>query len=221
MSFLNELTKIKILYVEIMINENIIELEKKNTPKGTVSVIGCGRLGIRVIMDLIEVHKGGAFQIFVYDCANIEENDTIHRKYGAKIGENKAKFAENFYNNKIMGFCENITIKNIQSIQGDIVIICIAGGDTIPIRKAIIKYCEKNNIKTIGTNGVFGIEETVKVGDAIYSNGPINYVGIENEGHIVVGTGKYIRDGAPITPYTLDEISKKMIIECLKIINKL
>jgi predicted ThiF/HesA family dinucleotide-utilizing enzyme len=46
-------------------------------------------------------------------------------------------------------------------------------------------------------------------------------VNIENEGHIVVGTGRYIRDGAPITPYILDEISKKMIIECLKIINKI
>ncbi|ABR56132.1 UBA/THIF-type NAD/FAD binding protein [Methanococcus aeolicus Nankai-3] len=205
----------------IMVNENITELEKKLVPKGTVSVIGCGRLGIRVIMDLIEVHRGGPLQIFAYDGANIAKNDIIHRKYGAKIGENKAKFAEDFFSDKVVAVCENITIETVQSIKGDVAIICIAGGDTTPIREAIIKHCEKNNIKTIGTNGVFGIEETVKVGDAIYSDGPVNYVNIENEGHIVVGTGRYIRDGAPITPYILDEISKKMIIECLKIINKI
>ena len=43
-------------------------------------------------------------------------------------------------------------------------IICMAGGDTAPIRNGIIKYCEENGIKTIGTNGVFGIDEKVKGG---------------------------------------------------------
>ena len=206
--------------MEIKNIDTVEELEKKLVPKGSVSVIGCGRLGIRVVMDLLEVHRGGVQKIYVFDNAKIDKNDIIHRKFGGEIGEYKVKFAERFFNDKVVGITENINLDNLHLIKGDVVIICMAGGDTAPIRNGIIKYCEENGIKTIGTNGVFGIDEKVKVSDAKYANGPVQYMNIDKEGHIVVGTGRFIRDGEPITPYTLDEVSKKMVIECLKILNK-
>lgn len=201
--------------------DNVECLEKKLIPKGSVSVIGCGRLGIRVVMDLLEVHRGGAEKIYVFDNAKIDKNDVIHRKYGGEIGEYKVKFAERFFSEKVVGITKNITLNNLELIGGDVAIICIAGGNTMPVRNEIINYCKGNGIKTIGTNGVFGIDEKVKVSDAKYANGPVQYMNIKEEGHIVIGTGKFIRDCEPITPYTLDEISKRMVIECLKILNKI
>ncbi len=200
-------------------SENIEELEKKLTPKGSVSVIGCGRLGIRVVMDLLEVHRGGAEKIYVFDDAKIDKNDIIHRKLGGEIGEYKVKFAEKFFSDKIVGVPKNITLNTLGLINSDVAIICMAGGNTLPVRNEILAYCKENGIKTIGTNGVFGIDEKVKVSDAKYANGPVQYMNIKEEGHIVVGTERFIRDGEPITPYTLDEVSKKMVIECLKILN--
>ena len=82
----------------IMSNENIVELENKLTPKGTVSVIGCGRLGIRVIMDLIEVHRGGAHQIFVYDGANFALFSPIFAPYFLWIISFLAIFAPSYTN---------------------------------------------------------------------------------------------------------------------------
>jgi predicted ThiF/HesA family dinucleotide-utilizing enzyme len=199
--------------------DTVEELEKKLVPKGSVSVIGCGRLGIRVVMDLLEVHRGGAEKIYVFDNAKIDKNDIIHRKFGGEIGEYKVKFAERFFSDKVVGIAKNITLNNLELINGDVAIICIAGGNTLPVRNEILAYCNENGIKTIGTNGVFGIDEKVKVSDAKYANGPVQYMNIKEEGHIVVGTGRFIRDGEPITPYTLDEVSKKIVIECLKILN--
>ena len=199
---------------------DVEELENMLKPRGEVSIIGCGRLGVRVAFDLLEVHRGGVEKLYVFDNAKIEENDIIHRKLGGKIGEYKVDFIKRFFGDRVEAFRVNITKDNLHLIKGDVAIICMAGGDTAPIRNGIIKYCEENGIKTIGTNGVFGIDEKVKVSDAKYANGPVQYMNIDKEGHIVVGTGRFIRDGEPITPYTLDEVSKKMVIECLKILNK-
>ena len=199
--------------------EHVKTLENKLIPMGEVSIIGCGRLGVRVAMDLIEVHRGGPKKIYLYDGEKIDNNDIIHRKLGGKVGEYKVKFVERFYREKIVGINENINLNNLDLIKGDVAIICIAGGDTLPIRHEIINYCKEKGIKTIGTNGVFGIDEKIKVSDAKYANGPVKYMNIKEEGHIVVGSERFIRDGEPITPYTLDEISKKMVIECLRILN--
>jgi predicted ThiF/HesA family dinucleotide-utilizing enzyme len=200
---------------------DVEELEKMLKPRGEVSIIGCGRLGVRVAFDLLEVHRGGVEKLYIFDNAKIEENDIIHRKLGGKIGEYKVDFIKRFFGDRVEAFRVNITKDNLHLIKGDVAIICMAGGDTAPIRNGIIKYCEENGIKTIGTNGVFGIDEKVKVSDAKYANGPVQYMDIDKEGHIVVGTGRFIRDGEPITPYTLDEVSKKMVIECLKILDKI
>ena len=66
---------------------DVEELEKMLKPRGEVSIIGCGRLGVRVAFDLLEVHRGGVEKLYIFDNAKIEENDIIHRKLGGKIGE--------------------------------------------------------------------------------------------------------------------------------------
>ncbi|ENN96790.1 hypothetical protein J422_00005 [Methanocaldococcus villosus KIN24-T80] len=200
---------------------DVEELEKKLVPRGEVSLIGCGRLGIRVAFDLLEVHRGGVKKLYVFDGAKIEENDIIHRKLGGLVGEYKVEFLKRFFGNRVEAYNVNIGKDNLHLIKGDVTIICIAGGDTIPITREIIKYCWKKGIKTIGTNGVFGLEENIKVEDAYYCKGPAELLKLEREGHIVVGTGKFIKDFEPITPYTLDEIAKKIVIECLRILRRL
>ncbi len=199
---------------------NVEDLERMLIPKGEVSVIGCGRLGVRVIFDLLEVHRGGVEKVYVFDSAKIEENDIIHRKLGGKVGEYKVDFIKRFFKDRVESYKVNINEKNLNLIKGDVAIICIAGGDTIPTTKAIIEYCKSKGIKTIGTNGVFGIDEKIKVCDAKYAKGPAKFLNINEEGHIVVGTEKFIKDFEPITPYTLDEIAKRMVIECLRILWK-
>ena len=59
--------------------ESIENLEKRLRPRGEVSIIGCGRLGVRVAMNLMEVHRGGPEKIYLFDEAKIERNDIIHR----------------------------------------------------------------------------------------------------------------------------------------------
>ncbi len=199
---------------------NVEDLERMLIPKGEVSVIGCGRLGVRVIFDLLEVHRGGVKKVYVFDNAKIEENDIIHRKLGGNVGEYKVDFIKRFFKDRVESYKVNINKDNLNLIRGDIAIICIAGGDTIPTTKAIIEYCKSIGIKTIGTNGVFGIDEKVKVCDAKYAKGPAKFLNLSEEGHIVVGTEKFIKDFEPITPYTLDEIAKRMVIECLRILWK-
>ncbi|ACX72217.1 UBA/THIF-type NAD/FAD binding protein [Methanocaldococcus vulcanius M7] len=199
---------------------NIEEIENKLKPKGEVSIIGCGRLGIRVAFDLLEVHRGGVKRIHVFDNAKIEENDIIHRKLGGKIGDYKVDLVKRFFKDRVEAVRENITKENLDLIKGDVAIICIAGGDTIPTTRSIIEHCKNRGIKTIGTNGVFGIDEKVKVCDAKYAKGPAKFLNLEEEGHIVVGTEKFIRDFEPITPYSLNEISKLMVLECLRILWK-
>jgi len=201
--------------------ESIESLEKKLRPRGEVSIIGCGRLGVRVAMNLMEVHRGGPEKIYLFDRGKIEKDDIIHRKLGGKVGEYKVKFLERFYSERVVGIPTNIKVDNLHLIKGDVAIICIAGGDTIPTRLMIIEYCKSRGIKTIGTDGVFGIDEKVKVSDAKYTTGPARYLKLKEEGHTVVGTGKHIKDKEPITPYILDEIGKKMVIECLKVLNSI
>lgn len=196
---------------------DVEELEKRLKPKGEVSLIGCGRLGVRVAFDLLEVHRGGVKKLYIFDPAKIEENDIIHRKLGGKVGEYKVEFIKRFFRDRVEAHKININKDNLDLIKGDVTIICIAGGDTIPITKSIVEYCHKKGIKTIGTNGVFGIENKVYVDNAKYTKGPVKLLNLNKDiNHIVVGTRKFIKDGEPITPYTLDEMAKKIVIQCLK-----
>ncbi|WP_456419264.1 ThiF family adenylyltransferase [Methanocaldococcus infernus] len=194
--------------------DEVEELEKKLKPRGEVSIIGCGRLGVRVAFNLLEVHRGGAEKVYLFDSAKIEKNDIVHRRLGGKVGEYKVDLVKRFFGERAEVYRTNINKDNLHLIKGDVVIICIAGGDTIPITREIVNYCHERGIKTIGSNGVFGIEEKVYIDDSQYTKGPAKLLGVKN--HTVVGTRKFIKDGEPITPYTLDEIAKKMVILCLK-----
>lgn len=204
-------------YIICVVFMDIKALEDKLKPKGTVSIIGCGRLGVRIALDLLEVHRGGFEKIQIFDAARIDQNDVVHRKHGAKLGEYKVNFLKEFFPEKIEAFFEDINEENIEKITGDVVLIVFAGGDTLPIRKKIVEYCKNTKKVAIGTNGVFGFDPAIKIGDAKTEKGPVEFLKMESEGHLVVGTGKFIKDMEPITPYTLDEMAKHLVIESLKI----
>lgn len=122
-------------YIIFVIFMDIKALEDKLKPNGTVSIIGCGRLGIRIAMNILEVHRGGFEKLQIFDAAKIDQNDVVHRKHGAKIGEYKVNFLKEFFPERIEAFFEDITEKNIEKITGEVVLIVFAGGDTLPIRK--------------------------------------------------------------------------------------
>lgn len=204
-------------YIICVIFMDIKALEDNLKPKGTVSIIGCGRLGIRIAMDLLEVHRGGFEKLQIFDAARIDQNDVVHRKHGAKLGEYKVNFLKEFFPERIEAFFEDITEENIEKITGNVVLIVFAGGDTLPIRKKIVEYCKNTGKVAIGTNGVFGFNPIIKIGDAVSEKGPVEFLKMETKGHLVIGTGKFIKDMEPITPYTLDEMAKRIVIESLKI----
>jgi predicted ThiF/HesA family dinucleotide-utilizing enzyme len=52
---------------------NVEELERLKTPKGEVTLVGLGRLGIRVGINLVQVHRGGPKTIKAIDGQKISE----------------------------------------------------------------------------------------------------------------------------------------------------
>ena len=149
----------------------IQEIEDSRIPKGRIDLIGFGRLGLRIGIHLIQVHRGGPKEIGVFDGQKIDGGDVIFTMKGANIGEYKADFLnklcthdENF--RKIISVCEDITPDNLDLIKGDVVAIQIAGGNTIPIAAKIIKHAHERGAKTISTAGIFGFgDETIEVKD--------------------------------------------------------
>ncbi|MBP2173128.1 ThiF family adenylyltransferase [Methanococcus voltae] len=200
-------------------NDDMVEikaLEDNLKATGTVTVLGAGRLGARVVMDLLEVHRGGFEKIQVFDGAKIDKNDIVHRKYGAKVGDFKTKFLEDYYPEKIIGIPKYVDVENIKDIEGDVIISVIAGGDTLKIRESVLDYALKNDKQFISTNGVFGIEKPVKVEMSQEAKGPVEFMK-NMANHTVVGTGGLIKDGEPITPYTLDKMSELIVKTSLKL----
>lgn len=205
----------------------IQEMEDKKVPKGRIDLVGFGRLGLRTGINLIQVHRGGPKEICAIDGQTISGSDVIFTLYGAKDGENKTDFLkkicthdENF--RKIISMPQYITPENIDLIKGDVVVIEIAGGDTIPIASQIIKHVHNYGGRTVGTAGIFGIgDEEIEVKD-------ISEFGDENpavcelrkagitKNHTVVTTNTFIRDDKPITPYVLDKVSEKITEASLK-----
>ena len=126
----------------------IQEIEDSRIPKGRIDLIGFGRLGLRIGIQLIQVLRGGPKEIGVFDGQKIDGGDVIFTMKGANIGEYKADFLnklcthdENF--RKIISVCEDITPDNLDLIKGDVVAIQIAGGNTIPIAAKIIKHAHE------------------------------------------------------------------------------
>ena len=119
---------------------------------------------------------------------------------------------------------EYINDDNLDLITGDVIIIVIAGGNTIPTASKIIKHAQKKGAKTISTAGIFGFgNEHIEIKDiSEYDN---NNPAIEElraqgvtENHLVLTTNKLIRDNEPVTPYTLDEVAKLITICSLKLL---
>jgi predicted ThiF/HesA family dinucleotide-utilizing enzyme len=110
-------------------------------------------------------------------------------------------------------------------IEGDVVIIVIAGGNTIPTAAKIIKHAHERGAKTIGTAGIFGYgNENIEIKDISEyddTNPAIEELRKEGitENHLVLTTNKLIRDNEPVTPYTLDEVAKIITMNALKLLD--
>lgn len=208
--------------------ENLENLERKKVPYGEVTLVGLGRLGFRTGLNLMEVHRGGPEKITAIDGQKISADDLVFRMLGAEPGEYKVdffrKFAEGNSTKKVTGISRNISEDNLDLISGDVVCIEIAGGDTLPVTAEIIKKAHETGISTISTMGVFGLgHEEIKAID-ISEGDPENPVvsslmeyGID-ENHLLVGTGKLIRDWEPVTPAVLERTATVMTSEILKIL---
>jgi predicted ThiF/HesA family dinucleotide-utilizing enzyme len=200
-------------------------LERMNTPRGEVTVVGVGRLGVRLALNLIQVHRWGVGFLRVIDGQKIEENDVIHRLLGGKVGEYKVDLVHRLGGKRVIPIREYVTDDNLNVIRGDVVCITIAGGDTIPLTASIIKRAWEIGAKTISTAGVFGIDAKVEVMDVSEAEGNLVAERLKSFGitkdHKIVTTGKFIKDCEPITPYVLDEIARVMTVEVLRFLSKL
>lgn len=212
-----------------MVKDEIQEMEDKQVPKGRIDLVGCGRLGLRIGINLMQVHRGGPKTIGAFDGQKIDGGDVIFTMLGAEKGQNKPDFIkqlcthdENFRN--IESYSEYINEDNLDLIKGDVVIIVIAGGNTIKTAANIIKHAHKRGAKTIGTAGIFGFgDENIEIKDiSEYDN---NNPAVEElrtqgitENHLVLTTNKLIKDNEPVTPYTLDEVAKIITMNALKLL---
>ncbi|WP_299525718.1 hypothetical protein [uncultured Methanobrevibacter sp.] len=206
----------------------IQDIENSRIPKGRIDLIGFGRLGLRVGINLIQVHRGGPKEIGVFDGQKIDGGDVIFTMKGAKIGDYKTDFLkklctheENF--RKVISVCEDINENNLDLIKGDVVVIQIAGGNTIPTAANIIKHAHKRGAKTISTAGIFGFgDEKIEVKDiSEFEDNPavdeLRKQGI-TKNHLIVTTNKLLRDEEPITPYTLEEVATQITKTSLKLL---
>lgn len=211
--------------------DEIQKMEDKRVPKGKIDLIGCGRLGLRIAINLMQVHRGGPKVISAFDGQKISGGDVIFTFLGAEVGEAKPDFIKRLCTHdedfrKIESHTEDITEENIDLIDGDVAIIVIAGGNTISTAAEIIKHAHKRGAKTIGTAGIFGFgNEDIEIKDiSEYDN---NNPAIEElraqgitENHLILTTHKLIRDLEPVTPYTLDEIAKIITMNALKLLKE-
>ena len=215
--------------VKNMPEDEIQQMEDKQVPKGKIDLIGCGRLGLRIAINLMQVHRGGPKVIGAFDGQTIDGGDVIFTMLGAEIGQNKPDFIKKLCTHdekfrKIESHPEYITKDNIDKITGDVVIIVIAGGNTIPTAAEIIKHAQKRGATTIGTAGIFGFgNENIEFKDISEyddSNPAIEELRAQgiNENHLILTTNKLIRDNEPVTPYTLDEVAKIITMNALKIL---
>jgi len=201
----------------------IEELEKRKVPKGHVTLVGLGRLGIRTGLNLAQIHRGGPQTITAIDGQRISEADIIFRMLGGKIGEYKVDLLAKLRGIKdVIPVKEDINEKNLDFIAGDVVSVQIAGGHTVPTTATIIKKAWEVGASTISTAGVFGKgDEKIEIMDISQadSDNPVvselKAEGIEAN-HKIITTGKFIRNDEPVTPYVLDEIAKITTMEIIK-----
>ena len=207
----------------------IQEMENNLIPKGSIDLVGFGRLGLRTGINLIQIHRGGPAKITVMDGQKISESDIIFLLKGAEVGTYKSDFLKKLSTHladfrEVVSVTEDISEDNIDLITGDVVVIEIAGGNTIPTAAKIIKKAHENGSKTIGTAGIFGIgDEDIIVKDISEfddSNPAVNELRKEGiiKDHLILTTSTFIRDAIPITPYVLDDIANTLTKEALKLL---
>lgn len=211
-------------------SDEIQKMEDMQVPQGRIDLVGCGRLGLRIAINLMQVHRGGPKVIGAFDGQKIDGGDVIFTMLGAKPGDNKTDFIkqlcthdESFRN--IESHPEYIDEDNIDLLEGDVVIIVIAGGNTIPTAAKIIKHAQKRGAKTIGTAGIFGFgDENIEIKDISEyddSNPAVEELRLHGicENHLILTTNKLIRDNEPVTPYTLDEVARIITMNALKLLS--
>ena len=207
----------------------IQEMENNLMPKGSIDLVGFGRLGLRTGINLIQIHRGGPSKITVIDGQKISESDMTFLLKGAEVGTYKADFLKKLSTHhpdfrEVISITEDISEDNIDLITGDVVVIEIAGGNTIPTAANIIKKAHEKGSKTIGTAGIFGIgDEEIVVKDISEfddSNPAVNELRKEGivKDHLILTTSTFIRDAIPITPYVLDDIANIITKEALKLL---
>lgn len=207
--------------------DEIQKMEDKQVPIGRIDLVGCGRLGLRIGINLIQVHRGGPKVIGAFDGQEIDGGDVIFTMLGAENGQQKPDFLKQLCTHdenyrKVESYCEYIDDDNLDLLKGDVVIIVIAGGNTIPTAAKIIKHAHERGAMTIGTAGIFGFgNETIDIKDISEyddSNPAVEELRAQGitENHLVLTTNKLIRDNEPVTPYTLDEVAKMITMTALK-----
>jgi predicted ThiF/HesA family dinucleotide-utilizing enzyme len=203
------------------------DMEMRKVPRGEVTLVGLGRLGFRTALHLMQVHRGGPQRITAIDGQRISPDDLIFRMLGAQVGAYKVAFLETLAgpdsSREIVGIPWFVSRDTLEVLRGDVVCIEIAGGDTLPVTAAIIRHAQEIGARTVSTMGAFGIGEekiiATDIGEADSENpivAGLTEYGVKN--HLLVGTGKLIRDWEPVTPYVLDRISHVMVAEILKLL---
>jgi predicted ThiF/HesA family dinucleotide-utilizing enzyme len=209
--------------------DEIQKMEDKQIPKGRIDLIGCGRLGLRIGINLMQVHRGGPKIIGAFDGQKIDGGDIIFTLLGGEIEQSKPEFLEQLCTHdkefrEVISYSEYIDENNLDLIEGDVVIIVIAGGNTIPTAAKIIRHAHERGAKTIGTAGIFGFgNENIEIKDISEyddSNPAVEELRAQGitENHLILTTHKLIRDNEPVTPYTLDEVAKTITINALKLL---
>ena len=209
--------------------DEIQKIEDTRVPQGRIDLIGAGRLGLRIGINLIQTHRGGPKIIGAFDGQKISGGDVIFTLLGGEIGEYKTDFLTRICTHDedfrlIESHNEYISESNLDLVKGDVVILILAGGDTIPTAAKIIKHAHKRGAKTIGTAGIFGFgDENIELKDIseFSDDNPIIQELKTNgitENHLLITTNKLIRDREPVTPYTLDEVAKEITKEALKLL---
>ena len=205
------------------------EMENNLIPKGSIDLVGFGRLGLRTGINLIQIHRGGPSKITVIDGQKISASDIIFLLKGAEIGTYKSDFLKEISTHpkdfrEVVSINEDINEDNLDLITGDVVVIEIAGGNTVPTAAKIIKKAHENGSKTLGTAGIFGIgnEEIIVKDISEFDDSNPVIEELRKEGivkdHMVVTTSTFIRDSIPITPYVLDNIANTITKEALKLL---
>ena len=121
--------------------DEIKKMEDRQVPKGRIDLVGCGRLGLRIAINLMQVHRGGPKTIAAFDGQKIDggANDALAKalklevsdcfddetgigricRTNQKFIELKRQILDNFSNVRIVNSIDNDKlITNIGIISG-------------------------------------------------------------------------------------------------------